>query len=218
MANDQKFLGALVEHAPIEELTVVERQYWLRNGTKLREVLAKALKCNLVDVTIAVTSRPLVLVGTVSLPATTEPFVAKSNFVVNTEHNAPVKISYFGHIFEELFLDSDGKVEDPISETTLRYHQLQKPSLNAPIINELGGEAKAETTLSEMFGLMVGQKHGEDGVLLNNGDANLFYIRDQNAVLCTVRVIWFDGGWRLSGHSVGHPDSWLTGLRVFSRN
>lgn len=165
----------------------------------------------------------LELVGAVVVPATTGQFVAKDEFVVNTKRNAPVKISAVWDNFTSWFLSGDGKIEDPISEQTLRYHKLRKASVDGPIINELGGEAKAETTLSEMFFLMKKQnnekqKNGESRVLLNNGCANIFYIRDVAGVLCAVSVHWCDGGWVIFADSVDDKNKWGDGRRVFSRN
>jgi hypothetical protein len=90
--------------------------------------------------------------------------------------------------------------------------------VDGPIIAELGGEEKSETTLSEMFSLMEKQGKGEDGVLLNNGYANIFYIRDLAGVLRAVGVRWGGGGWGVGADSVGGPDRWDGGYRVFSRN
>ena len=59
---------------------------------------------------------------------------------------------------------------------------------------------------------------GEDGILLNNGYANIFYIKDQNGVLRPVGVYWCDDGWLVSAYSVGRPSRWDAGGRVFSRN
>ena len=153
----------------------------------------------------------------VAIPAT-QRFVAKDKFVVNTKRNAPVKISYLGDNFTAWFLNGEGKIEDPISEQTLRYHKLRQSSVDGSIIAELGGEAKAETTLSEMFSLMEKQKNGEDGCLLNNGYANIFYIKDQAFVLRTVYAYWNDGGWNVYARPVDYPISWNPCLYVFSRN
>ncbi|MFA6275071.1 MAG: hypothetical protein WCX70_02925, partial [Candidatus Paceibacterota bacterium] len=60
-------------------------------------------------------------------------------------------------------------------------------------------------------------KNGENGVLLNNGYANIFYIRDQAGVLRAVRVGWSDGGWYLSAYSALRPNGWRGGRQVFSR-
>ncbi len=160
----------------------------------------------------------LELVSTVVVSATTSKFIAKDKFVVNTKRNAPVKISAVWDNFTSWFLSGDGKTEDPISEQTLRYHKLRKSSVDGPIITELGGEEKSETTLTEMFSLMEKQKNGEDGVLLNNGYANIFYIRDQNGVLRAVDVCWFDDGWDVDAFSVENPGRWSDGYQVFSRN
>lgn len=160
----------------------------------------------------------LELVSTVGVSATTSRFVAKDRFVVNTKRNAPVKISVVRDNFTSWFLSGDGKTEDPISEQTLRYHKLRKSSVDGPIITELGGEEKSETTLTEMFSLMEKQKNGEDGVLLNNGHANIFYVRDQAGVLRTAQVRWHDDGWNVYAYSVEDPNRWRDGIQVFSRN
>ena len=160
----------------------------------------------------------LELVSTVAVSATSGQFVAKEKFVLDTGHKANVKISYLGDNFTTWFLSGKGKTEDPISEITLRYHKLRQSSVDGPIITELGGEAKAETTLAEMFSLMQKQKNGESGTLLNNGYANIFYIKDQNGVLRAVSVYWFDDGWNVGANSVGDPRRWRGGDQAFSRN
>jgi hypothetical protein len=160
----------------------------------------------------------LELVSTVGVSATTSKFVAKDRFVVNTKRNAPVKISAVWDNFTSWFLSGDGKTEDPESEQTLRYHKLRKSSVDGPIITELGGEEKSETTLTEMFSLMEKQKNGEDGVLLNNGYANIFYVRDLTGVLRAVYVYWVGDGWYVDADSVENLYRWDGGNQVFSRN
>lgn len=160
----------------------------------------------------------LELVSTVVVSATTSKFVAKDKFVINTKRNAPVKISYLGDNFTSWFLNGDGKTEDAIMEQTLRYHKLRQSSVDGPIIAELGGAGKSETTLSEMFSLMEKQGKGEDGVLLNNGYANIFYIKDDAGVLRTVFVYWVGDGWYVRADSVESPGRWSGGRQVFSRN
>lgn len=164
------------------------------------------------------TKNILEFIGTTVIPATTAQFVAKGKFVRNTGHKAKVKISYLGDNFTEWFLSGDSKTEDPISEQTLCSAKLKKSSVDAPIIAELGGEAKAETALTEVFSLMEKQPNGENGALLTNGYANIFYVRDQHGVLRAVRVGWDDGGWDVRAGSVEIPDMWHDGSRVFSRN
>lgn len=160
----------------------------------------------------------LELVSTVVVPATTGNLVAKEKFVRDIGRKAKVQISYLGDNFTEWFLSGSGKTEDPITEQTLRYHKLRQSSVDGPIIAELGGAEKSETTLSEMFALMEKQGKGEDGVLLNNGYANIFYIKDQNGVLRAVYVYWDDDGWDVRAYSAENPYRWYDGSQVFSRN
>ncbi len=153
--------------------------------------------------------------GNITLSATTEKFVAASKFVVNTTDATKPKISYLDDDFENWFL---GKTEDQIAEASLWYGVLTESANSQRIIAELGGGAKAETTLTEMFSLMEKQKNGESRTLLNNGWANIFYIKDSSGVLRTVFMAWYDGGWHINARSVGIPHAWGVGYRVFSRN
>jgi hypothetical protein len=153
----------------------------------------------------------LELLDTVTVPATTERFVARDHFT----GKAPVKISYLGDNFTEWFLN---KTEEPFAGSVLAYHRLLKGSVDGPIIAELGGEQEAETTLAEMFALMEKQANGESGALLTNGYANIFYIRDVNGRLRTVRCDWIVDGWGVGAYSVEDPRGWGGGRQVFSRN
>ena len=148
----------------------------------------------------------------VTVPATTEPFVARKHFVVGSRE---VHISYVGDNFKRWFSD---KTEEPASEQSLRHGLLRKSSVDGPIITELGGEGAVETSLAQIWWLMKQQPHGEDGTLLTNGYANIFYVKDQNGGLRAVLVHWHDDGWYVLAHSVEYPDAWRDGLQVFSRN
>jgi len=154
-------------------------------------------------------------IATVNISARTDKFIAKDFFEIDTSRKAKVKISYLGNKFKAQFL---GKVEELQSKVTLRYSRLNKASADEPIIVELGGETKVETTLSNVAALMENQGNGGAGVLFTNGYANIFYVRDVNGVLCAVGVCWDDGGWCVSAFSVDRPSLWLDGRRVFSRN
>jgi hypothetical protein len=156
----------------------------------------------------------LEFIDTTVVPASAERFVAGEKFAVNTADNAEVKIGYLSGNFSLWFL---GKTEEPVDGQTLNYAKLRKQSVDGPILSELGGEEKAETTLAEMFSLMKKQGKGEAGVLLMNGYANIYYIRDESGVLRAVIVYWYCDGWRVYALSVEHPDVWDAGDQVFSR-
>lgn len=159
----------------------------------------------------------LEFVGEVVVSATTEVFVATKKFVVDKTPTALVKISFVGENFRNWFLQDNCKAEALISVSTLRYAKLRQRSVDGLIIEEIGGESKAETTLTELFALMLKQRNGEVGVLLTNGWANLIYIKDQNGVLRTVCVHWGGDGWDVDAGSTSYSGLWLDGYRVFSR-
>lgn len=122
------------------------------------------------------------------IPATNVPFIVKDQFVVNIGKDAPVKISYLGDEFQAWFRH---KKEAPFGGSMLQYKEFFRLSKDTDefIIAQLGGERKAETTLTELFALLYAQKNGEEGPLLTVGN-NIFYIRDVDGVLRAVTVSW----------------------------
>jgi len=165
----------------------------------------------------------LIPVDTVAVPATAILFVAREHFVMNARDDAPVKISCLRDSSEGNFENSRfgrwflGKKEQPFGGSNLRYGKLSRPSVNEPIIAELGGEEEAETTLTEFFILLREQKKSKSGPLLTNGRPNIFYIRDVSGVLRSVRACWFDGGWDVRALAVADPRAWDDNSQVFSR-
>lgn len=153
--------------------------------------------------------------GNIVLPATTKKFVAREKFVINTTDDTKTKMSYMDGDFKNWFL---GKTEESAGEVNLRYGGLTEPTNSRKIIEDLGGEEKSETTLTEMFSLMEKQGQGEEGVLLINGWANIFYIKDSSGVLRAVYVRWRGDGWDVGALFVGRPHGWRVGSQVFSRN
>ncbi len=149
-------------------------------------------------------------------------------FQVNTKKDALVKIRYVGDSFKAGFLQpsvseeaapgdgpyrTPGVQKDVATEVNLRYHTLNRRSVDSTIIAELGGEAKAEITRVEFIACLQKQ-----GTLLTNGYANIFYVRDTSGVLRTVVVAWYGDGWHVNACSVENPYEWLAGYRVFSRD
>ena len=154
-------------------------------------------------------------IGTTTTSATTERFVAKEKFVKDSKE---VEFYRIWDNFTNWFLADDGKIEEPINKQTLRHGNLTKGSIDGPIIEELGGETKAETTLTELWDMLKKQPKGEDGDLLTNSYANIFYIKDTEGVLRAVFVDWHGVGWFVDADSVEYSNEWAPGSRVFCCN
>jgi len=155
------------------------------------------------------------VLSTTIIPATTDKFVAKDKFKVDTGRKAKVKISWLGDNFRAHFL---GKTEDSFPGSTIARRKLEKDSVDGPILLDLGGKEKAKTTLAELYAMLVKQPNGEDGDLLTNGCANIFYIEDVDGTLWAVVTRWDGDGWSVAADSVELPVGWLAGRQVFSRN
>ena len=141
-------------------------------------------------------------------------FFAKEGFKLKSDGGP---CSYLGDNFEKWFLQGDGKVEEPIPEMVLDYAKLLRSSKDGSVITSLGGEKVVEAKLSSILCLMSQQEKGQDGTLITNGYANIFYVEDINGALRAVRVVWEGDGWGVSACSVEGPYGWLVGFRVFSR-
>ncbi len=134
-----------------------------------------------------------------------ETFFNKKSGVKMVEHGSNFK-SWFG-----------GKVEDDAPDGELRPLTLTQSANDSEIIADLGGEATAEVTLAEIWRLMERQANGGEGVLLTNGYANIFYVRDRDGVLRAVSVYWNDDGWYANANALDDY-RWFDVIRVFSRN
>lgn len=159
-------------------------------------------------------------IGTTTIAAITEKFVVRDRFVLNYGLQAKPgpRISYIGDNVSSWFL---GKIEKPRPETILDYAKLTRPALDKEIRKEIGAE-REETTLAEIYALMECQPNGEEGVLLTDGRANIFYVKDAVGIgiLCAVSVRRgvSRGGWGVRAREVTNPGGWDGGYRVFSRN
>ncbi|MEK7177102.1 MAG: hypothetical protein AAB719_02320 [Patescibacteria group bacterium] len=159
------------------------------------------------------------------IPAATSWFFVREKFVCDSSYQAKVRIHDISEFFTLWFLSGDGKIEGPISEQTLLCYKLSQPLTDGPIIDGLGGVAKVETTLSEMFYLMEKQGRGESGILLNNGYSNIFYVKDQGGTLRSIGVRWeshderTDSGWEVHAyHATATSALWDPGHQVFYRS
>lgn len=142
-----------------------------------------------------------------------DPFIVRDRFIVNTKEDAKPKISYLGNNFKEWFF---GQIVAPRAAYAMKSAILKKSSLDEPIIKELG--QTAETDLAAIFELMVRQSDGQEGDLLTNGYANIFYIRDAKGVLRAVGAHWCYDGWYVGADPVSDPYEWFAGFSVLSLN
>lgn len=175
----------------------------------------------------SVALRLLVFASVVIVPATNESFVAKDHFLQDTSSHAKVRICGFGENFRRWFLEGEGKIEEPTNaQSVLCRYTLQAWSVDAPIIEELGNELKAETTLATVYSLMAKQSKGEKGDLLVSKDdsqntGNIFYVKDAGGILRTVLVSWHITGWVICAVSIRTDrtkwNEWEVGHQVFSR-
>lgn len=180
--KSQRTLAAhLIEGIP-DDLPEELAKFW--NGKT--EELHKELVRMLYNVSSRKDTEWLKFVGTIAIPATKVPFIAKEKFVIDTSPNGLVKIDFFGNLFKRWFLN---KVEKPINTTIIYCHKVRDSFLaDHSIIDELGGEAKAETTLTEMFFLMEKQNNSKKGTLFPGNHGSIFYVRDIKGVLRIICV------------------------------
>jgi hypothetical protein len=146
--------------------------------------------------------------GTATLPERPEPFVVRDRF-----ERAPGVV--FATIWSEFKARFYGRTEAPAGEIKIQKYKLLSISPDGPIIAELGGESKAETTAAAAFSLLRLQGKGQAGILQTNGYANIFYVKDLKDVLCAVRIGWDGDGWVVDAIPVKDPLAWNGKHEIF---
>jgi hypothetical protein len=138
-----------------------------------------------------------------------------SQFFVEGKQPDGIKF-WLGYNFKEHFLKGNKIV---VPDGSIHVYRLNENSVDAPIINKLGGEKQVETSLFHLAELIKKQAKGQEGDLLTNGYANIFYIRGFDGELWAVYCLWDSGagGWDVDASPVAGPYGWGAGSRVFSR-
>lgn len=148
----------------------------------------------------------------VSVPAVPR-FKAKDKFREGKTVDG-VKVYGTGSNFDAHFM---GKVEKDVATMQLRAHKLRKGSKDPAIIEALGGTGLVETSLAQMWEMMKKQGEGQEGDLLTNGYANIFYVPDTEGVIWAVGCSWRGSSWGVGAGPLSFPFDWYAGHQVFSR-
>ncbi len=116
-------------------------------------------------------------------------------------------VKWMGENFEAQFIGLDVPATPA---TDLCVRKLEQNSLDALIIAELGGEEKAETSIS----------HFKDFLSKNRKSTEwfIFYLKGKDGNLWAVNAPWDSGrdGWYVYAYSVTDPRSWGAGRQVVS--
>jgi hypothetical protein len=216
-----KLLGVLVENQRFfKRLSTESAQWVIQNPYEAIKLAVKGIENHLKIEAAKVAETkdaPKLLrqLGSVVIHATAEKFSPKVSFIKDTSKKAKAKISRIGDNFEAWFLTGEGTVEEAKAKTYISYYKLLKPSADGPIIAELGGEAIAESVLSEIYALIAMQLNCDDGALKTIGCANIFYVRDVNGVLRSVGLYLEDDGWSVDAFPFEEGNDWGEGDHVF---
>src|SRR3989344_2452575 len=82
--------------------------------------------------------------------------------------------------------------------------------------NHVFGASEGCTVIA---GMISHQQNGKNGDLINNGKANIFYVRGKDDGIFTVSVYWVAGGREWGVNAIQFDDNqWLAGRRCFSHN
>jgi hypothetical protein len=102
------------------------------------------------------------------IPAGSNAFIVCNFFTENINPGAPVKISVIEAGFKKKFF---GKIEASNNNVV----QFRRERLSEA---ELRSEDDMEVMLAEVYALMKHQGNGEQGFLLTDGKANIFFVRE----------------------------------------
>jgi len=202
--------GALTAHQKkFAQMSVEDRQWVIGNTETAIALFAKAVKNRPKE------AKLLEYIGFFQLPAIKK-FVTAEKFREGKTTDG-VRIAFINYKFRTHFLPI---VEENVYAMRMRNQKLCRNSLDTPIVTEIGGEEKAQTHLAQIWELLKRQGTGKplECGLLVNGNANIFYVRDINGVLCAVSANWSDfiDCWSVETLPVSISREWCADSQVIS--
>ena len=150
-------------------------------------------------------------------------FVANEYFTLGTSKNRRARIYGLGDNFKRWFLEGAGKIEVATTPMAISYRTIEAKATDELLLNELGGNMKAELRLSQVAYFMDEQYDGKDGALLVDRESggklgSLFLARDIKNILRIVYVSWRDTAWAVIAVPTADDNRPLChGNRIFSR-
>lgn len=183
----------------------------MKTGTGLAKEMAKLIVAGANGAkNLALKSSRLITEG---IAIATEPFTKNLFFV----KNGPAKL-YFWDNFANWILKAMPETIEAFQGNLMKT-QLTEYMYDSAILNELG--QPKPFTVGEFAAiirdLLTKQPNGENGTLLNNSYANIFYVQLEGARVVAVSVRWSSGrrGWGLDARGLGGY-GWVDGRCVFS--
>jgi len=152
------------------------------------------------------------------VPVNRRAFLPHVSFFVDTSHNARVRIASIDSDFRRWFIDGDCDIvtqeDQELFRIKLRHERLKIASTYLSILEKFGGEENVAISPWMIYNLMAEQDSGQEGVLLTNSQANIFFSHDFQGVLRVVRV--FESfAWNLKACPVDDPNPVVHGCKVF---
>lgn len=141
-------------------------------------------------------------------------FQARMYFCMSLRESAAVKIADVSSSFRQYFFSM--RADRVAASSQLNFFSLQNKSPVANIIEEVGGEDAAVTTLQAIWHLLCQQGNGEFGRLLTNGMFNYFFVKDRGRKLRVVCLIYRGEGWHISAFNSTSSHEWHRGDRIFA--
>ena len=158
----------------------------------------------------------LACAGMVFVRETVGGFPPTQLFVVDISVDAEVQIASVSERFLVLY---SSKIEFSEYGRLLCRCDVLVPLTDHKILQELGGDKHACTTLMDVWSVMRAQARGDPGDLLVDGRPNLFYVPDARGVVRAVRLSWDKErrGWIVAVFPFNAKDllTW-EGARVFA--
>lgn len=156
----------------------------------------------------------------VAVPALTEVFDPKDKFNEDMSETAAVRISGKGSNFESWVLTAAVEAR---AGYVLEPHTLISDASDADILQDAERD-DVDTDPAAIHHLVAQQPKGEEGPLLSDGKANIFYVQrkveEQGKIQSVRRVVgvrWRGRGWRFDAGPVPNAYGWRAGDRVFFR-
>ncbi|MEI6529182.1 MAG: hypothetical protein WCN88_02110 [Candidatus Falkowbacteria bacterium] len=131
-------------------------------------------------------------------------FSGRDRFAISKRRDVPIRIHFISKNFEFWCLSHTSfMVEvDESAWHDLDYFRVLMDTKTENIIDSLGGEKIAQTTMLEIYHTLLLQGRGQKGKLLINGDFNVFFTPAFNGNNVVMYLAWNGKAWGINSRAL----------------
>lgn len=168
-------------------------------GDSIKEIEAKA-KANILSFPVQPTA---------------DYFIVNKRISTKVNKKSLIKISFIDYGFNRRFVRI---IEQPSAGSIIYGCDISEKGVDSPLYIAMNSQGKSPIMLAEIYQLLLAQPNGEDGIMLNNGFGNVFFVGCQPGDKMAIVLFWNVAGWVIRSFNESATEIREAHGRVFSHH